>query len=233
MHSWVGSVVVTMPSSFMLGAKACLPRMLWRFGCIVALCACGPHAELKQQTTSQDCGACHSDEAAKTTQPPHLQAMFSKDCGSCHDEKKWLPAQGFVHTAAFPLTLAHDGPACVDCHAQTYAPGAVPNQCVDCHRDQAAAVANPVHAGLSENCFACHRSDAFLPSTFIHSWPLNGAHVQTACTGCHIGAPAQYEGTATACASCHLEDRARADLTVQGHGGFPSNCESCHNSEKF
>lgn len=218
----------------MLGARLFDLPPVRTIACLsVLIGACSPHSAGKQEARRGDCATCHADEALQTSEPPHVEAQFGQDCSACHDEERWLPSRGFVHTQAFSLSLSHDGPACADCHTETYAPGVVPNQCVDCHRERAEAVVNPVHAGLSQSCSACHGTDQFLPSSFIHSWPLEGAHAEATCASCHPGTPAQYEGTATACASCHLDDRARADMTVENHATFPSTCETCHKPQTF
>jgi hypothetical protein len=202
-------------------------------GVLLLLAACATHSEGKSEIHGGDCASCHTDESAKTADPPHLQARFGSDCGSCHNELSWQPAPGFMHTSGFALTLGHADLVCSECHAAGYVPGKIPNQCVDCHGAKAALVADPVHAGLDTNCFACHRTDAFKPAHFVHSWPLKGKHELLTCGSCHPGNPASYETTSPACVSCHAADRARADATIADHMTFATTCQDCHGFDKF
>ena len=185
----------------------------------------------KAQVHGDDCNTCHVDDAMRADSPPHLEAMFN-DCEGCHSQEKWSPAM-FVHTDKFPLSAGHADVSCKSCHTQGYTPGMIPDKCVDCHGKEAAGVANPIHAGLSTDCFACHRIDGFKPAHFVHSWPLQGAHETAQCVACHKGKPATYEGTDTACLRCHVADRDRADATVSGHAMYETACENCHGVESF
>jgi predicted CXXCH cytochrome family protein len=188
----------------------------------------------KKETRGGDCAACHVDEWAETVIPDHTQFGFSQTCGDCHKtEESWSPASGYPHIQTFPLTQGHANRACLSCHARGFTRADVVNDCAACHAPRAAAVASPVHSGLSQNCFACHKTDVFKPSSFVHSWPLLGVHEKTPCVSCHIGNPALYEGTSTLCLSCHADDRARADMTVSGHAAFGSGCQTCHNFATF
>ena len=208
-----------------------------RAAAAACLAACGPHSAAvgeKIETRSDECSSCHLDEWRTTTSPVHTRVSFGTDCGGCHVQTQWSPAQGFAHTQSFPLTQAHAEPSCAACHgSKGFERGAVENSCASCHAPQAAAVSDPVHAGLSTSCSACHRTDAFAPATFVHAWPLVGAHAIQGCASCHTGSPARYEGTSSACITCHADERARADRSIAGHAGYAIRCESCHGFASF
>jgi hypothetical protein len=210
-----------------------LPRLAWLSASCVVSAACDSHANVQVELRGDDCMSCHADELETTKQPPHALVNFDDDCGSCHDQRAWSPAPGFAHAQAFPLTFAHEDPSCKACHGAGYKAEAIERDCVDCHGELAREVENPVHAGLTNDCFACHRTDSFMPARFVHSWPLNGVHKTTDCRACHVGNPATYEGTSTRCVSCHDDDRLRVDAMSVQHAGFPSACEGCHSAETW
>ena len=184
-----------------------------------------------------ECSLCHLDERLDTRAPSHDEARLGFDCGECHGVDRWAPAPGFEHTRALRLAHGHAGLACAACHAQGFEAPSVARACVDCHAADAASVVDPVHAGLTTDCYACHRADSFWPAHFVHSWPLEGKHGLTACRACHggdlDGMPAVYELTSDACIDCHAADRARADGRVPGHVGYSSACQQCHGFESF
>jgi predicted CXXCH cytochrome family protein len=206
---------------------------LFWLGLAVSGCASHPNEGNLTAVEQGDCLTCHADDLATTANPPHVEAQFAETCGDCHDETTWLEAPRFAHTTKFALTLGHAAPGCNDCHSTTYAPGQVPNRCVDCHGGLADGVLTPQHNGLSTDCFACHRTDSFFPSYFVHSWPLIGKHDLLACISCHTGDPAPYEGISSACVGCHAAAKARADMNVPGHADFGVACEGCHTPEGF
>jgi hypothetical protein len=72
-------------------------------------------------------------------------------------------------------------------------------------------------------CAECHRVAAWRPSTIsvgAHTawFALRGAHVATACRGCH--GDGRFVGAPRACSGCHPDRRHR--------GRFGSDCEGCH-----
>ena len=201
---------------------------------LVLAAGCTSHGQEDRMIVSgSDCASCHGDEAIATTSPPHAQARFVTDCGACHNEKAWLPAPGFSHPTRFALIDAHAGHECSSCHEKGYLPGQVSSECVECHGSAAKEVVDPVHNGLSTDCFACHRTDAFWPARFVHSWPLQGKHTLPSCGSCHPGNPAVYERTSPECVSCHMADAERANATVIGHEAYGVDCADCHSAEAF
>ncbi|MBK6765595.1 MAG: hypothetical protein IPG71_04475 [bacterium] len=79
----------------------------------------------------------------------------------------------------------------------------------------------------------CHTTDNW-EATFDHqttSFPLTGAHVQTACIQCH--ASGIYDGLPTACVSCHQADyNGTADPDHEA-AQFPTTCQTCHTTSNW
>jgi len=205
----------------------------WTLAGLVLL-ACGEtNHERQRESRRADCEVCHSDEWAATTHPPHANAQFGADCASCHDEQRWRPAPAFVHIGTFALALGHAQLECGACH-RDYERGATSAVCTGCHAASAQRVVDPDHSGLPGDCSACHRTDAFWPARFVHSWPLRGMHALTSCRSCHSrDAQPVYEATRSTCVNCHREDRARADAASLRHRQDPDTCNDCHGFETF
>ena len=181
---------------------------------------------------STDCVSCHLTNFNATTKPGHVAAKFSTDCKICHASTAWTPAT-FNHTTgtSFPLTGAHIGVACIDCHSKGYT--GISTDCVSCHLTNFNATTKPGHvaAKFSTDCKICHSSTAWTPATFNHTtgttFPLTGAHVGIACISCHS---AGYAGISTDCVSCHLTNYNAT--TKPGHvaAKFSTDCKLCHSS---
>jgi len=116
------------------------------------------------------------------------------------------------------------------------------------------------HAGESTRCGACHSPEGWDRVSFDHGrtgFPLEGAHRQSACRGCHRGADfraavpracvachrdAHAGRMGTRCADCHdavawseptfgPEAHRRTDFPLDGrHGVLP--CEECHGDRR-
>jgi hypothetical protein len=198
------------------------------------LLACTPTKhERPREARAGDCDLCHADEWMATSAPPHATAEFGADCAACHDEQGWQPAPTFVHVGSFALALGHAEVACGSCH-DGYAHGATSPVCTSCHAARAERVIDPDHAALPGDCSACHRTDAFWPARFVHSWPLEGVHALTSCRSCHSReAQPVYEATSSDCLSCHRADRARADAASARHRQDANTCNDCHGFESF
>jgi len=209
---------------------------LWVLSCVVVASCVEATERVAVSSHDGRCSLCHLQDWSTARVPNHLDANISQDCVSCHLTSSWAPAPGFEHTLAFPLTLGHAQVACGSCHVRGFKPGATSDACISCHAPAARAVQDPIHAGLSDDCFACHRTDGFWPSHFVHAWPLKGKHALTSCRSCHSsaeGAAPDYERTASACSGCHMVDRQRADNLVGGHSDYPQTCDNCHGVESF
>jgi hypothetical protein len=87
---------------------------------------------------------------------------------------------------------------------------------------------NP-HGALALACSTCHAPDGWKPAkvskTFRHApatFPLEGAHLQTSCLGCHK--QLDFKGVSATCASCH-EDVHKGELGA--------DCARCHTPRSF
>lgn len=212
-------------------AALTLSSVLWGLGCSMPT---GERVTIAGH--AGECVQCHRDEWSSTRSPQHAQARLGQRCADCHATSEWTPARGYEHLPSFPLTSGHSGVACTSCHVRGYEPGETSDACVGCHAADAADVSDPIHAGLTTDCFACHRTDGFWPAHFVHSWPLQGKHMLTSCRSCHARGDAgavSYEQAPSACLSCHARDKQRADSAVPGHPQYSSDCAQCHDFEKF
>jgi hypothetical protein len=189
-----------------------------------AACA-GCHAGIPAAETPVECAACHAE-------PARHAGMFPNTCGGCHNPAGWTPAllhgESFQHFVQTGFDLFHhrqdfDGSLlnCTACHTNALEP--VDAQiCADCH-----AAASPdfmtqhlVDFGMA--CLDCHdgidRMSAFDHAIFF---PLDGAHLEAACTSCHVDH--QFAGLPTDCAGCHAEPTVHAGL-------FGLQCANCHST---
>ncbi len=91
------------------------------------------------------------------------------------------------------------------------------------------ATASPHGSDLKEACSTCHRADAWKPAkiseNFKHApstFPLEGAHEQTACLSCHKRL--DFKQAPVKCASCHEDVH---------HGELGTDCARCHTPRSF
>lgn len=195
------------------------------------------------------CTSCHDD--------PHAGAMGAS-CPDCHGTDDWARIErgrfedGFDHDATgHPLRGAHASLACSSCHdpeldrpglaltfvtttrGRTY-PRPIADDCQSCHLDPHEGAL--IDAPGGPRCTGCHTDAAWIPSTFDlfrhdrTAFALEGAHVATACTTCHL---ADADGTwrfgieDTSCAGCHAADDPHADQFAT------RPCTDCHTTESF
>ena len=179
--------------------------------------------------TTRVCLDCHADDLVQANEPDHAALGFTDDCGGCHSPAAWRPASFDHGLTAFPLQGSHRQASCSDCHGG----GLVdpPQDCLACHEPDLASTDDPDHAelGLTDACEACHDASAWSPSGFDHAatdFALLGAHTAAACADCHGGGSTAAD---RACFACHEGNL--ADATDPDHiaGGFPPECEACHN----
>lgn len=166
------------------------------------------------QATPGECTACHADDDV------HAGAL-GEDCGSCHRPDVWKEAQFDHQLTRFPLLGAHQGVVCQGCHVDARFSG-TPMTCVQCH------AADDAHAGqLGEDCVRCHSETSWGEVTLNHeltSFPLEGAHRDAACEGCHL--EGVFVGTSTECVDCHLGEDTH-------QGGFGTYCGACHHPTEW
>ncbi len=170
------------------------------------------------------CGGCHAD--------PH-NGQFAKrmskrlpdgniaGCEACHSTKSWKALARFDHSeTAFPLLGAHRGVACIECHRPANLGvklkdavfKSAPKVCEGCHEDPHGG--QFAVQGKLLTCSECHNTVKFKPSLFDHArradFPLDGAHKDVRCTGCHKNTKTindktvlVYKPTPRKCAECH------------------------------
>ena len=178
-----------------------------------------------------ECIDCHSTDYYATTNPSHVTSKFPKDCFLCHNENNWQSTTFNHNNTAFPLTGAHVGIDCNQCHTNGYK--AIPTTCVSCHLANYNATNNPNHltAKFSKDCQTCHTVITWVPSTFNHNtattFPLSGAHIGVACVSCHTNGYAG--GTPTTCVGCHLTNYNTATNPAHAANNFSKDCQTCHN----
>ena len=206
--------------------------------------------QMQYKGTSVACASCHMDNYRSAKAPDHVTMGFPTDCKSCHKNMQdWRSASfafakfgstDFTHPASFPLTNAHAGRQCDDCHKGNYI--SLVNNCYSCHQTMARSydnVTNPIHTAPSFGtsnaaCLGCHNTVAWQPSLFAHpaAFPLTNAHAGRQCVACH--GTGVYTGTSVTCISCHQNSSpgyASATNPVHEPTNFPtSTCTGCHNT---
>ena len=158
-----------------------------------------------------------------------MAQQFPITCADCHTQDAWAPST-FNHSF-WPLTGAHTGITCNDCHQGNYS--STPNTCAGCHAADYNQSVNPNHPALNlpTTCETCHTTDpGWAPATFpIHDnfYQLIGAHAAIAndCAACHNG---DYNNTPNTCAGCHTDDYNNTTNPDHEAQQFPLNCEECH-----
>lgn len=164
------------------------------------------------------CYACHRNDDAHNGEE-------GEECGRCHNESGWASELVFDHDLTrFPLNGLHATVPCEECHLTTTFKDA-PLECVACHED------DDVHKRtLGERCERCHNPNAWALWTFDHDleteFPLEGAHEDLACEGCHKEPVDREIELSTTCAGCHQQDDVH-------FGRFGRNCDRCHTVESF
>ena len=170
----------------------------------------GCHVDKVYKGTPADCAACHAQVDAHNGQ-------YGNDCAACHSTLAWKPAT-FDHARSnFPLTGAHTGVACSQCHANGVFRGAS-TQCSACHADP------PYHAGLlGSDCAACHTTSAWQPAAYNgpHIFPINHEDAN-ACRDCHPASLATWT-----CYTCHDQGEITQEHQEENISDF-SNCLECH-----
>lgn len=177
------------------------------------------------------CFDCHSKEYYSTKTPDHVIAGFSTECSECHSVAGFAWKAGTLNHDFFPLTGKHSIADCFDCHQGNSFTG-LSKQCYSCHGSDFEIAVNPDHkqAGFSIECENCHTINGWSPASFNHSvtqFPLTGAHLEVQCSGCHSGG---YNNIATLCYSCHTDEYNNSLDPNHAAAGFPTECESCHNT---
>jgi hypothetical protein len=180
---------------------------------------------------------CHKAVYDQTTNPNHVAAGFPTDCSICHTTVQWKGAR-FDHNAAtrFPLTGAHLNATCAQCHVNNQFAG-LPTTCVSCHLKDFTGTTAPNHSatGFPQTCETCHNTTQWPGAKFDHNtathFPLTGAHINVACSLCHVNN--RFAGTPTDCGSCHLTDYNKTTNPNHAAAGFPKDCSLCHTTTQW
>ncbi|MCB9014462.1 MAG: hypothetical protein H6541_01620 [Lentimicrobiaceae bacterium] len=162
--------------------------------------------------------------------------VYNSDaCFACHPTGD--ASETFDHnTTAFPLTGAHTGASCRDCHTNGYQ--GTTTLCSDCHQADFNQAINPNHttAGIPNTCATCHTTEpGWQPATFpIHNqvYPLNGAHAAISgnCATCHNG---NYNNTPNTCVGCHLDNYNQTTNPPHASAQFSTECLTCHSENAW
>jgi len=186
------------------------------------------HANEVYEGTPTTCVGCHLNEYQATNEPDHAASGFSTTCETCHTSVAWQDAD-FNHLF-FPLTGAHMGVQCAECHEGEVYEG-TPTDCASCHIDAYNQTNDPDHAaaGFPTACEQCHAATDWNLAQFDHAWfPLVGSHQAADCASCHENGV--FAGTPDDCASCHLDAYNQTNSPDHQLAGFPTSCEVCHTS---
>ncbi len=187
-----------------------------------------------------ECITCHQTDYNSTTNPDHTASSFPVTCQNCHTlAPGWKPAI-FNHTA-FPLTLGHAGPTCIECHKNgNYS--TTPTDCYSCHQTDYNNTSNPKHQtlGFSTVCTQCHTTNPdWKPATYrehdAKSFPIySGKHrgEWTNCSQCHTNT-SNY--SIFSCLNCHEHNKTSMDDVHRGENGYSydsASCLKCHPTGK-
>ena len=174
--------------------------------------------EIEKRSTPRSCFACHEGNDI------HREKL-GKQCTNCHRPSSWKDTRQFDHDLSkFPLSGAHSGIACEQCHLdRRYRPSKF--NCSTCH-DQP-----KVHLKLfGEKCETCHFVIDWKAWQFDHDkqsdFKLEGRHQKLGCYACHKPGGPTAEDIPKACYACHKFDDVH-------EGQFGKRCSSCHNQKDF
>ncbi|MDF1866381.1 MAG: hypothetical protein P1U70_16215, partial [Saprospiraceae bacterium] len=190
--------------------------------------ACHPNPSNYAEFT---CVSCHTNpDTDDEHQGVSGYVYEDNDCLACHPTGS--ADDNFDHNQTnFPLTGAHIGTDCLECHSNGFA--GTPTDCASCHQMDFDQTTNPNHntLGLSTDCVSCHTTEAgWNPAEFANHddyYTLNGAHTSifNDCAACHNG---DYNNTPKTCAGCHTDDFNATTDPDHEAAQFPIDCESCH-----
>ena len=201
----------------------------------VACFRCHPGAQVANFAGAYvECGQCHADDYARTSNPNHAAVQFGQQCERCHVPLGWRSAR-FDHPASFPLSFGHAGRRCAECHTTPNQFTGLSTDCAACHTDNFAATHEPSHAaaGFGTSCTQCHDTRSWTRTSWPHpgSFALTFGHAGRRCSECH---PNQvYSGTSSDCVSCHLTAYQQAQNPNHVSNGFGTDCQGCHGTASW
>ena len=202
----------------------------------VACISCHVNNNYALTGTNALCSACHLPDFQSTNNPNHVQAAFPTTCETCHTTASWTGANFNHSTTGFPLSGAHVNVACSSCHVNNnYSLTAGNTLCSACHLPDFQSTNNPSHvqASFPTTCDTCHTTTTWTGVTFNHAttgFTLTGAHVNVACSTCHVNNNYALTAANTACSACHLPDYQSTNNPSHSAAGFPTDCTLCHST---
>ena len=187
----------------------------------VELDAAFPHPiPLEGRHAAVWCHDCHEGvrkpeyECANCHEPPTVP-HFGDQCEDCHVVQGFEQAELGEASHPFPLEGAHAEASCDSCHTGDATD--LEYVCANCHQP-------PSEPHYGPSCGDCHTPTSFADVTLpaeLHPIPLEGAHAEASCDGCHEGQTGEIEYV---CANCH-------EPPSDPHYG--PNCEECHTPTTF
>jgi hypothetical protein len=179
-----------------------------------ALLACNDcHAGIPLSEIPNTCSGCHLEEDAH-------EGTYGVQCEACHQPTTWQDVTFDHALSKFPLTGAHVGLPCGQCHIGGRFQE-IGSACVSCHED-------PVyHQGLfSYTCESCHNTSSWRPATFnqSHRFPFNHGGRSSSCRTCHPNLLQRYT-----CYNCHEHNQSEIneEHSEEGISNF-GDCMRCH-----
>jgi len=180
----------------------------------------------------QRCTDCHDD---------YHEGRLGSSCTDCHTIWSWNiqnASQTFDHSKTrYPLVGQHQEVRCEECHKNGYE--AMPfARCTDCHEDfhEGDFITD---AGEVTDCRECHSvEEPFTWSSYgieehqTSEYPLEGAHLATPCTACHMQEESEWSFAFNShdCISCHnnVHEGSLAEHFTESNG-----CVDCHNTSSW
>jgi len=201
----------------------------------------GAHKKVK-------CAKCHVKTRNILTRKPLKRAskylfpeLNRRDCKTCHTD----PHHGSFGTKCsqchnqqrwkstrdfhknFGLSGVHYTLQCEECHIDNRRLGGMSQECLICHQK------DDVHNASLPECSECHRQTFWESTKFKHArtlFPLRGSHRVVPCASCHLNGA--YTGRPSECSSCHNSDRAAVTSPSHTSAAF-DQCSDCHNEFSF
>jgi hypothetical protein len=171
------------------------------------------HAGVPLTEISGTCYSCHAEQDAHN-------GSYGTQCEACHQPTTWQDVTFDHALSSFPLTGAHLGLPCEQCHVGG-AFQSISRACVSCHADPG------YHAGLfSTACESCHNTGAWRPASFnqSHRFPINHGGRSSSCTTCHPNTLRNYT-----CYNCHEHNSSEVSRKHSEEGiSNLGDCVRCH-----
>lgn len=174
-----------------------------------------------------ECASCHEDIH---------QPSLGNSCSECHNENGFnqgVALGDFNHDLThYPLVGKHLSVDCKSCHKESVTASLAFGSCTDCHEDEHQGAFN---LDVQYNCDSCHNIvEGFKQTTFGFeqhnqlTFPLEGAHMATPCSSCHLSDSNWTFNQEKDCASCH-DDVHEGNFAIAEQ----TDCSRCHVSDDW